>query len=290
MIRRFAANSLAEVRELGRKLYDLAKGVAPSIVLFTEASDFDAKTYQTWEKTSGRGVRRASPGAGPAVSLVEATPDGDAMILAALLHTTSGLSFKDRRTRVKSLARAARRELMKKALEHMEFYDVPPREFEYADLTFELVLSASCFAQLKRHRMATLTAQDYDPALGVTVPPAVEVAGAEKEFAAIIERTNDAYDRLRRKAGPVAGYVLANAHRRRALLKVNVRELYHISRLREDATAQWEIRELSAGMSRSARTVMPLAGLLLGGKDAYPRLYEKVFGKSPRAVPPDVKE
>jgi flavin-dependent thymidylate synthase len=290
MIRRFAANGLAEVRELGRKLHDLAKEVAPSIVLFTEASDFDARTYQAWEEAAGHEVRGGLRRSKSAVRLVEGTPDGDDMILAALLHTTSGLPFKDGWTHVKRVTRAARRELMKKAFEHMEFYDVPPREFEYADLTFELVLSASCFAQLKRHRMATLTEQDYDPALGVTVPPAVEAAGARMEFAAIIERTNAAYDRLKKKVGSAADYVLTNAHRRRALLKVNVRELYHVSRLREDATAQWEIRELSARMSQLARTAMPLAGLLLGGKDVYPRLYKKVFGKSPRAVPPDVKK
>jgi flavin-dependent thymidylate synthase len=288
MIRRFAANGLAEVRELGRQLHDLANEVAPSIVLFTEASNFDAKTYQAWEETAGRGVRGALPRPGPAVRLMETTPDGDEMILAALLHTTLGLSFKDCRARLGRLTRAGKKTLMKKAFEHMEFYDVPPREFEYAALTFELVLSASCFAQLKRHRMATLTAQDYDPALGVTVPPAVEAAGAGTEFAVLIERTDAAYDRLKKKVGSAADYVLTNAHRRRVLLKVNVRELYHISRLREDATAQWEIRELSAQMSAAARKAMPLAAMLLGGKDVYLRLYEKIFGRSPKMVPPDI--
>jgi thymidylate synthase ThyX len=170
----------------------------------------------------------------------------------------------------------------------MEFYDFPPREFEHADLTFDLVLSASCFAQLKRHRMATLTWQRSDPLLGVTVPPSVREAGAEEEFRAVIDRTNDAHARLEKAVGPAADYVLTNAHRRRALLKVNVRELYHISRLRQDATAQWEIRDIAAEMSRSASKVMPLSCLLVGGKDAYPGIYAKVFGRPPKMVPPRI--
>jgi thymidylate synthase ThyX len=169
----------------------------------------------------------------------------------------------------------------------MEFYDFPPREFEYTSLTFDLVVSASCFAQLKRHRMATLTAQDYNPELGVTVPPSVEEIGAKKEFMDIIEETDNVFSRMKEKMDVGAEYVLTNAHRKRVLLKVNARELYHISRLREDATAQWDIRDVSGEMSRLAREKMPLTCLLLGGKDAYPGMYEKVFGRLPKFLPPE---
>jgi thymidylate synthase ThyX len=134
--------------------------------------------------------------------------------------------------------------------------------------------------------MATLTAQDYDPALGATIPPSIEAVGAGREFRELIARTNATYEDLLPKAGPAAAYVLTNAHRRRVLLKVNVRELYHISRLREDPTAQWEIREIAGRMSGLARKEMPLSGLLLGGKDKYPALYQKVFGKLPKSLPP----
>jgi hypothetical protein len=81
---------------------------------------------------------------------------------------------------------------------------------------------------------------------------------------------------------------LTNAHRRRALLKVNLRELYHVSRLREDASAQWEIRAMAGQMSRLAKKAMPLACLLLGGKDAYPELYAKIFGVRPKMTPPGI--
>ena len=175
-----------------------------------------------------------------------------------------------------------------RAFERMEFYDFPLREFEHADLVYDLVVSASCFAQLKRHRMATLTWQRYDPALGVTVPPSVREVGAEKDFLSVVDRTDETHAVLAKAVGPAADYVLTNAHRRRALLKLNVRELYHISRLRQDATAQWEIREIAAEMSRLAAKAMPLSCLLLGGKDAYPGIYARVFGRTPKMVPPQI--
>jgi len=293
LIRRFAAKGLAEVRALNARLYELVREVAPSIILFTDPSPFDAETYPdlaeaaaAWTGPPAKGRPRRSRGKG--VVLAEAPPDGDSRVIAALLHSSTRLSFEACLARSRQARPAARKDIVRRALRRMEFYDFPPREFEHADLVYDIVLSASCFAQLKRHRMATLTWQRYDPALGATVPPSVREAGAEKEFSEVIDRTNDAHARLEKEIGPAADYVLTNAHRRRVLLKVNLRELYHISRLREDATAQWEIRRVSAEMDRLAAKVMPLSCLLLGGKDAYPGIYARVFGKPPKMVPPRI--
>jgi flavin-dependent thymidylate synthase len=288
MIRRFAASESAEVREIGRRLYGLAKEVAPSIVLFTEPGELDAHAYRDLQAAAALLPARRSRRSEAAVSVVDRDEDGDDRVLAALLHTVTRRSAAECRATIGGLSLDEKRGLMKTALARMEFFDTPPREFEYAGLTFELVLSASCFAQLKRHRLVTLTGQDYDPAFGATVPPSVEAVGAGGIFRETLERTNEAYGKLRIRSGRAAAYVLMNAHRRRVLLRTNLRELYHISRLREDSTAQWEIREIAAAMSAAARRAMPLAGMLLGGKDVYPALYRKIFGRAPRAVPPAV--
>jgi flavin-dependent thymidylate synthase len=292
LIRRFAAKDLAELRELNARLYELAKGIAPSIILFTEGSPFDAETYPDLAGAAaalpGSRSRRRGPAAPKGVVLAGAPGDGDDRILAALLHSVTRDSYEACLRRASQAGAADRRDLVRRALGRMEFYDFPPREFEHADLVFDLVVSASCYAQLKRHRMATLTCQRYDPALGATVPPSVREIGAEKEFREMIERTDETHARLERAIGAAADYVLTNAHRRRALLKLNVRELYHVSRLRQDATAQWEIRDLVREMSRLAAKVMPLSCLLLGGKDAYPAVYAKVFGRPPRVLPPRI--
>jgi len=294
LIRRFAAQKLAELRELDAKIYALAKEVAPSIILFTAPSDFDSKTYAGLEEAAQRLPRPKQKGlsrpAGdrPAVRLVGYTPDGDDRILAALVHTVSAFSYESCFDQVRDMSRAEKSDFIKASLKHMEFYDFPLREFEHADLTFDLIISAACFAQLKRHRMATLTRQNYDPELGVTIPPSVEDIGAAGEFMAVIEQTNDTYARLKRDVGEAANYVLTNAHRRRVLLKVNVRELYHISRLRQDPTAQWDIRSIAGMMADEAGAVMPLSLMLLGGKDRFPQVYKKVFGRDPKYFPPDL--
>ncbi len=294
MIRRLRGHPLAEVRAIVTRLHDLAGEIAPSIVLFTEPSDFDARTpadLAALAEKSGGLPERSSPPRGrkskPAV-LAGVTADGDLRILAALMHSATSLSYEDCVARAGAMTAAARRSWFRTALRRMEFFDAPPREFEHADATFDLVVSASCFAQLKRHRMATLTVQPYDPALGATIPPSVREVGMEGEFRAIVDRAAEAHARIATAAGPAADYVLCNAHRRRALVRMNVRELYHFSRLREDASAQWEIRETAAAMSAAARKALPLSCMLLGGKDAYPGVFAKAFGHPPRQSPPRI--
>jgi flavin-dependent thymidylate synthase len=286
MIRRLAAHPLAELREFNRKIYELAKQVAPSIILFTEASDFDVLTYEELGQYSKEIMGGDDEDASASVSLVDTTPEADNRLAAALLHSGSSMSYQSCLENVRSLSRKSKMELVKRALRHMEFYDSVPREFEYVSLTFALVVSGSCFAQLKRHRLATLTAQPYDPELGVVVPPSVEAVGAGHEFMQVIKETEDIFRELRDARAAGAEYVLSNAHCRRVLWKVNAREFYHFSRLREDATAQWDIRRMAAEMTRQAASLMPFTLLLIGGKDTYPEAYAAVFGRRPKAEPP----
>ena len=284
MIRRFASSPYMEVKQIGGELYRLAREVAPSILLFTEANDYDSKTYDEISKfrkldPKGRILKKL-------VTLEDHTKNADIMIVAALLHSISKASFADCKKAASKMTAAKKAEIVKAACRRMEFYDATLREFEYANLTYDLVISASCFAQLKRHRTATITVQDYDPSLEVTVPQALREIKFDREFMGIIGRTDDLYNKIKPELGIYAQYILTNAHRRRVLMNVNARELYHISRLREDAHAQWDIRQVTSEMVKLGVKKMPLTFMLIGGKDRYPEIYEKVYGNPPKLIPP----
>jgi flavin-dependent thymidylate synthase len=289
MLRRLAAHPLAEAGQYSRHLYEATKNVAPSLIRYIEATPYDwqtraalrgevsKRTARLGSKDSGRPKMAHEP-----VRLIHATPHADERVLSALIHTSSNLPLTRCRQIVLGMEGPEREGLMKTALRNLSPHDPVLREFEYADLLFELTVSASCFAQLKRHRMATLTGQDYDPALGVTVPPAVAAVGLEAPFREIIDRTEALHGELNKAAPHAAAYILTNAHRRRVALKVNARELYHIARLRADGHAQWDIRETAVRMVALAREAMPLTLMLATGKDAFAELYSRTF---PRESP-----
>ncbi|NPV06253.1 MAG: FAD-dependent thymidylate synthase [Syntrophaceae bacterium] len=281
MLRRLAAHPLEEAREYSRQLYDATKGIAPSLVRYTEATAFDRLTRDDLRAIAGPALDRAglAPAAGPVeeVRLVWATPDADTRIAAALLHSSSRLPMAQCLKAAAALPPEDRAGLFKASFRRMQPWDAPLREFENADLQFDLVVSASCFAQLKRHRMATLVAQDYDPALGVTVPPSIAAVGMEAPFREMTARTEETYEAIRRAAPSAAPYILTNAHRKRVLMKLNARELYHIARLRADRHAQWDIRRLTERMLALGREAMPLTLMMAGGKDRFAEIYRDAF-------------
>ncbi|MDD5593326.1 MAG: FAD-dependent thymidylate synthase, partial [Candidatus Margulisbacteria bacterium] len=218
--------------------------------------------------------------------LVDYTEKADNKLVAALLHTSSEVSYQNCLRIVKDMKKPEREAIVKAACRHMEFYDSTLREFEHINLTYDLIMSSGCFGQMKRHRMATITSQFYETELGVTVPPKIKAAGLEKDFLAAAKLSDELYAELRKEQPLAAQYVLTGAHRKRCLMTLNARELYHISRLREDPHAQWEILELSAEMTKIAKSIMPLTMLLIGGKDVYPEIYKKVYGELPKIMPP----
>ena len=277
MLRRLSALPLAEARLYGGQLYTATKDIAPSLIRYTEATDYDRLTRPNLREHCNRIAVESANKSLDAVRLVWATPNADITAAASLLFTSSGLSYDRCLNTAKRMSPRNVRALFKITFENIQAYDAALRELETVDLHFELIMSASCFAQLKRHRMATLLSQDYDPKLGVTVPASVKAIGRQKEFMALIKKTTGAYEQIRQKNPDAAAYVLTNAHRKRVLMKLNARELYHVSRLRTDAHAQWDIRDLSKKMLAQARKAMPLTLMMACGKDDFAALRHKVF-------------
>ena len=289
ILRRMASHPLNEAQEYGWKLYSVVKPIAPSLIRYTDKTDYDHLTVQEISKTMNNIcpspchnrddslTQEALHDDNALVRLVHVTPNADDRVLASLMYMTTNMSIDACQQMVMSFRDFQKKEIFKAAFCYMKNYDAAPRELESVDLTYELILSASCFAQLKRHRIATLLCQDYQPELGVTVPRSICETGMETEFLAMIRQAEDMYDVIKTKAPQAASYCLTNAHRRRMTIKVNARELYHIARLRLDRHAQWDIRNIAEKMISLAQEIMPFTLMLATGKDSFAARYARIW-------------
>ncbi len=286
MLRRSAAHPLKEVNRYGSRLYNITKSIAPSLVRYTDATPYDGLTRSELRDIASDMIQKYehnpttddSPGLKDHnVTLSSATPDADDTVVAALIYSSSALPMADCTSLAARLSTEEKEDIIKTACRRMQPYDPPLREFENVDLHFEIIVSASCFAQLKRHRMATVSCQEYDPKLGVTIPHAIREIGMDRQFLDTVRQTEEVYSRIKEVTPVAAGYILTNAHRKRIAMKVNARELYHISRLREDIHAQWDIRETATRMVRLGKKIMPLTLMLAAGKDSFDTRYNDLF-------------
>ncbi len=285
MLRRFRLSPWGEVRELAQKLYALVLPIAPSIILFPEPSVFDREAFSGLDEHFASWTDPLAPAADPEPEIISFTKEGDDVILAAYLGASRNLGFERARAALKKISPARKKIMLMDFFRKIQFFDAMPREFEMADIVFQAAVSASCFAQLKRHRMATLLCSAYAPELGNTLPASIRTAGLGNEFRRIIKASNQAYFQIKEKHGSAADYILTNSHRRRILMKMNLREMYHFIRLRDDEHAQWDIRELAHRLAEKVRARMPLTAMMLCGKSGFTEEYRKIFSSLPPGEP-----
>jgi flavin-dependent thymidylate synthase len=258
MVRRLSCHPFAEVREIADKLLELAMDAAPSLFLFLEPTVMDMFAHSM--------SPICSP---PSDSVVILDCDDDSKVGSLLVQWNSGLSAENAVREWTELDEQCREELFIEALSGLGIHDSLPRIWEFFRAEFQLVLSATAYAQLKRHRLCTRLVSVYDPVLGITVPPSISHAGFEDEFMKGMEEAERTAGTLKK----LYPYMLTNAHRRRVILSMNGRELYHFSRLREDAHAQWDIREIAHRMMLTLKEKAPLTFMLSGGKSGVSDLF-----------------
>jgi len=276
MISKCATHPLAEVREYAKKLYDATEEIAPSIIKYTEPSDYQKfKRKDIYEFISHYELQKNGESQETEVELLEYPENADDEVLSTLLFRFFQVCKKTANNFVKSMNLEEKKVFYQTIYKNINSWDSVLREFEFVNFTFQLIVSAGNYGQLKRHRMVSIIPQDYDISLGCTVPESIKATGQEYIFWKIIEKTNKIYEKLHRENPQIASYVLTNSHRRRVLLKINLRELYHFSRLREDEHAQWDIRQIATKMHNLVADKLPLAAALLGGKDKFKNVYEK---------------
>jgi len=280
ILRKAFSSNVSEYSQFGNGIYSEVSKVATSLVKHFREKDYVQKVkerikpflieHHTAENNDKE--KEFSD-----VTLVRHTANADDYILSFILATFSDESQARWKQQIEGFTEKEKLNLFRDVFQELKSYDSLLREFEMVDFVFELIISASCYAQLKRHRMATLIIHDYNPAFGNTIPDSVRAVSMEKEFNDVVTKTNELYYKIKEMNPDIAPYVLTNSHKRRVYLKTNVRELYHISRLREDESAQWDIRKIAEKIMRLAKEKAPLIMMLACGKDRFESTYKNAF-------------
>ena len=99
------------------------------------------------------------------------------------------------------------------------------------------------YREFKRHRMQSYIPQSLTTAHGFGVPELLVEAGLKGQFVGAIEQTEEAYRQVCEFSPVVAQYLVTHAHYRRVLSKLNLRECYHLFKLRTSELAHFAIRQ-----------------------------------------------
>ena len=255
MIRKMLSHELAEVREIGQKVKEVAIGETPTLVKYADAVPYLVETIKVFNDRDT--IYRVST-ENDWCTLISYEKNAEKKVLAAVLYRFGEMTYADSLAYIKSLKKAERAKLADSLLQRLGKFDVPLRELEYATYTFDLIMDQGAYAEFKRHRMMTQTPQKLTTRLGYTMPRLITEAGFGPQYEIAMESASKLYEKLYQFNPSVAQYIVPNGFNRRVLAEFNLREAYAFCQLRSAANAHFSIRRVAQRMYEEISRVHPL--------------------------------
>lgn len=255
MIRKMLSHELAEVRQIGEKVKEVALGETPTLVKYADAVPYLAETINEF---NNRDMIHRVPTENEWCILIDYDKEGEKRILAAALYRFGEMSYADALAYVKSLDDVEEMNLAESLLGRLGKFDIPLRELEYSTYTFDLVMDQGAYAEFKRHRMMTQTPQKLTTRLGYAIPRLITEAGFGIQYEAAMQSAAQMYEKLYQFNPNVAQYVVPNGFNRRVLAEFNLREAFAFCQLRSAANAHFSIRRIAQRIYEELARVHPL--------------------------------
>ena len=251
-ISKMMSSPLAEDRDVGTELREQGRSITPTLVKYA-----DHNPYLAGHRIVPPAEDEAAPKAAPvSVSLLDYDRDAARSLSAALLFRRGG-DYGRALALSESMTETERIEIIDGAVRDIGPHDAPPREFELAGYTFEFVFDYGALREFRRHRMQTYLGQPLTVANGCDTPPLVEASGLTGVFEQAVSQSERLYSALAEEYPAVAQYAVTHAHRQRILSRMNLRECYHLFKLRSSRQAHRSIREPVLDAMRLAVEAQP---------------------------------
>ena len=255
------SSPLKEVQDIGEKLREVGQNEAPTLVKYAACNKYLVNTREKMSISSEKVTQLDDK---QTFQLVEWDKKGEEKVLAAILYRFSGgRDYESCLNYVSGLSDVQLQELAESLMADRGTFDQPLREFEYAQMTFEVVMDQGAYFEFKRHRMMTQTVQKLSPTDGFAIPKAISQAGWEANYVSAMDQAAEIYDRIADINPDAASYIIPNGFNRRVLFTLNLREFYNFCRLRSAENAHFSIRRISQRMAETIEGIYPILGKYL---------------------------
>ena len=241
-ISKLMSAGLAEERRLGEDLREQGRRIIPTLIKYADRSKYlETSVRKDWQLSLPIDVPTEPPPL--TVRLAHWDVEAEEKLAAALLFRQSSTDYQSAWRLAQEMDAEARQRLIDGYLEDMGDHDAAVREFELVDYTFEFVLDYGAYREFKRHRMQSYFPQPLSVELGYKLPGLVEEAGLAGEFQQAMGQAEEGYRLISQFSPLAAQYLATHGHYRRVLSKLNLRECYHLFKLRSAREAHESIRE-----------------------------------------------
>ncbi|MEE8110196.1 MAG: FAD-dependent thymidylate synthase [bacterium] len=262
-IRKMLSHELSEIRGIGETLKEVCREAVPTLVKYAEYNPYMAETREALESLAGESPAEGAGDTSPETReetytrLLEYPEEPETVLATAILYPYGGHPYESVRARVEALPEEERMRIIEEALKRLDRFDIPIREMEHLTYTFECLVDQGAYLDLKRHRMCTQTVQPPTVRHGYTVPELIDDAGVRPAYLAGVERAEACFERFSKDFPNEARYFVLNAHRRRMLWQMNLREVMHVVKLRSSPGGHYTYRRVAQQVFHEVARVHP---------------------------------
>ena len=257
-ITKLMTHPLKEIQEIGSELKEAALKITPTLIKYTKYNEYLGETTKGMEKLTTPLLNQTRLNDKEGVTLVEYDKEAEDKLITSLLYRFSKLSYAQVKEQVKAMPKAEKEKIVDESLKRLGKFDHPLRELEHIYYTFDVLMDYGGFRDVQRHRMCTQTNQDFNTDHGYSMPEAIKESGFEKEFKECMEKAKTAFNEIKKEFLKEAQYIIPLAYKKRLLVTMNLRELFHFIRLRSGSMGHISYRKIAWQMHDLIKEKHPL--------------------------------
>lgn len=266
MIHKLHCNNLAEMQDIGKRMYEELSKVIPSFVRRAEQSH---RTHENFAKffeamrtdlqvVSNLNANFPERTLEPGVRLIGYDQDAVVKVAAALLFAHGNKSLTD----LWSLCRGLSEEDLIRILDagcnaRENRRHKSPRALEHANFTFELITDFGAYRDLHRHRLLTQERQLLSCDYGFYIAPEIMGTALEADYVHAMNKAKEVHLMIAAELPEEAQYVVPMAYNIRWYFQVNLRALQWLCELRSAAAGHPSYRFVAQSMARQISEKFP---------------------------------
>jgi thymidylate synthase ThyX len=259
------SSALQEERELARKIKaELDTTIGSFVRRATDRHGLAMQKYLiSLEKTAftlAKKHKASVTHTGPLVKLVEYETEQKALdkIIAAVFYEHGATEYGSILANVKKMSGQDKAKIIRSFSSlRQNRRQRPPRPFEMAHYTFDVIGNFGMFRDLHRHRVLTLERQMLTTDHGYVIPAEAKEIGLEKEFRECMNASKSLFDSMRTKLARQAQYVVNFAYNYPFFMHLNLREACHLIELRTIPQGHPDYRQVAQKMFLAIKKAHP---------------------------------
>jgi thymidylate synthase ThyX len=255
-ISKLLSHPLKEMNEIGEMIKVEASKVLPSLLRYADRNNYFVETEKSMDEISP--AIEIEDGNSEPVTLVKGPSDADDIIVASILYRYKRQPMSKIIEKVKQMTKEEKEKILDIYLGKMGRFDYPMRELEHAQFLFDIIIDYGAFRDLQRHRICTQTNQIITTNLGYAVPKDIVDAGGEEKFRKAMEKAKEVYEKVAEKYPLQSQYLLPLGFKKRYICSMNLREIYHLVKLRTIPLAHESYRKIAYLIYEQMKEKYPL--------------------------------